>query len=93
MRKNDRLTSRHAGYAISQCQRKPVEQIFGWIKTVGGLRKTRHRGTRRVGWMFTLALAAYNLRQLAEPAQRDHSHTRPRDIRVCDDPLRFDSYQ
>ena len=54
----DRRTSRHAGYAISQTKRKRVEEIFGWIKTVGGLRKTRHRGTRRVGWIFTLALAA-----------------------------------
>lgn len=38
-----------------------VEEIFGWLKTVAGLRKTRHRGVNRVGWMFTLALAAYNL--------------------------------
>jgi len=57
----DRRTSRHPGYDISQRMRKRVEEIFGWLKTVGGLRKTRHRGTRRVGWMFTLALAAYNL--------------------------------
>jgi transposase len=57
----DRRTSRQAGYAISQTKRKRVEEIFGWMKTVGGLRKTRHRGVQRVGWMFTLALAAYNL--------------------------------
>ncbi len=57
----DRRTSRQAGYAISQTKRKRVEEIFGWLKTVGGLRKTRHRGVKRVGWMFTLALAAYNL--------------------------------
>jgi hypothetical protein len=43
------------------CVRKRIEEIFGWIKTVGGLRKTRHRGTGRVGWMFTLTAAAYNL--------------------------------
>jgi transposase len=55
----DQRTTRHAGYAISQ--RKPVEEIFGWLKTVGGLRKTRHRGVDRVGWMFTFALAVYNL--------------------------------
>jgi len=57
----DQRTSRQAGYAISQTQRKRVEEIFGWLKTVAGLRKTRHRGVQRVGWMFTLALAAYNL--------------------------------
>jgi hypothetical protein len=38
-----------------------VEEIFGWLKTVGGLRKTRHRGVARVDWMFSFALAAYNL--------------------------------
>jgi hypothetical protein len=57
----DRRTSRQAGYAISQTKRKRVEEIFGWLKTVAGLRKTHHRGLQRVGWMFTLALAAYNL--------------------------------
>jgi hypothetical protein len=57
----DHRTIRHAGYALSQRKRKRVEEIFGWIKTVGGLRKTRHRGTARVNWMFSFALAAYNL--------------------------------
>jgi transposase len=57
----DQRTTRHPGYAISQQKRKRVEEIFGWLKTVGGLRKTRHRGIERVGWMFTFALAAYNL--------------------------------
>jgi hypothetical protein len=57
----DARTTRHPGYAISQQKRKRVEEIFGWLKTVGGLRKTRHRGLERVGWMFTFALAAYNL--------------------------------
>lgn len=57
----DQRTTRHPGYAISQRKRKQVEEIFGWLKTVGGLRKTRHRGLARVGWVFTLALAAYNL--------------------------------
>jgi transposase len=57
----DQRTTRHPGYAISQHKRKRVEEIFGWLKTVGGLRKTRHRGIDRVGWMFTFALAAYNL--------------------------------
>jgi IS5 family transposase len=57
----DQRTTRHPGYAISQQKRKRVEEIFGWLKTVAGLRKTRHRGLARVGWMFTFALAAYNL--------------------------------
>jgi transposase len=57
----DGRTTRHAGYAVSQQRRKRVEEIFGWLKTVGLMRKTRHRGTRRVDWMFTFALAAYNL--------------------------------
>jgi hypothetical protein len=57
----DGRTTRHPGYAVSQQRRKRVEEIFGWLKTVGLMRKTRHRGTRRVDWMFTFALAAYNL--------------------------------
>ncbi len=57
----DQRTTRHPGYALSQRKRKRVEEIFGWVKTVGGLRKTRHRGVARVDWMFSLALAAYNL--------------------------------
>jgi transposase len=57
----DSRTTRHAGYASSQRLRKRVEEIFGWIKTVGNLRKTRHRGIEQVGWMFTLTAAAYNL--------------------------------
>jgi transposase len=57
----DGRTTRHGGYAISQRKRKRVEEIFGWLKTVGGMRKLRHRGLELVGWMFTLAAAAYNL--------------------------------
>ena len=57
----DARTTRHSGYALSQQKRKRVEEIYGWLKTVAGLRKTRHRGVPGVGWMFTLALAAYNL--------------------------------
>jgi transposase len=57
----DGRTTRHAGYAISQQKRKRVEEIFGWMKTVGGIRKLRHRGLELVGWMFTFTAAAYNL--------------------------------
>jgi transposase len=60
----DGRTTRHPGYAVSQRTRKRIEESFGWIKTVGGLRKTRHRGTARVGWMFTLSAAACNLVRL-----------------------------
>jgi hypothetical protein len=66
----DGRTTRHPGYAVSQQKRKRVEEIFGWLKTVGGLRKLRHRGRERVEWMFTFAVAAYNLvrlRNLAAP--------------------------
>jgi transposase len=57
----DGRTTRHPGYAVSQRLRKRVEEIFGWMKTVGNLRKTRHHGLDRVGWVFTLTAAAYNL--------------------------------
>jgi len=57
----DGRTTRHAGYAISQVKRKRIEEIFGWMKTVGGMRKLRHRGLQLVGWMFTFAAAVYNL--------------------------------
>jgi hypothetical protein len=57
----DRRSTRHPGYLLSQRRRKRVEEIFGWLKTVAGLRKTRHRGIARVGWTFTFAAAAYNL--------------------------------
>jgi IS5 family transposase len=57
----DGRTTRHPGDAVSQRKRKCVEEIFGWLKTVGLLRKTRYRGLKRVGWMFTFAAAVYNL--------------------------------
>jgi len=57
----DGRTTRHEGYQISRRLRKRIEEAFGWIKTVGNLRKTRHRGTAKVDWYFVLALSAYNL--------------------------------
>ena len=59
----DGRTTRHPGYAISLRIRKRIEEVFGW-KTTGGLRKTRHKGTDRVDWVFTLTVAAYNLVRL-----------------------------
>jgi transposase len=57
----DNRTTRHPGYAVSSKVRKRIEEIFGWIKTVGVLRKTRYRGTEKTSWYFTLAVAAYDL--------------------------------
>jgi Transposase DDE domain len=48
-------------YRISTIKRKQIEEPFGWIKTVGGLRKTRHCGRALVEWFFVLTAAAYNL--------------------------------
>ena len=60
----DGRTTRHAGYHVSQRKRKLVEQVFGWMKTVGGLRKLRHRGVELVDWQLTFAAASYNLVRL-----------------------------
>jgi transposase len=60
----DGRTTRHVGYQISQRKRKLIEQIFGWVKTTALLRRTRHRGLERVGWVFEFTLAAYNLLHL-----------------------------
>jgi len=57
----DARTTQHAGYAISQRKRKRIEECFGWLKTIALLRKVRHRGVFKVGWIFTFAAAAYNL--------------------------------
>jgi transposase len=57
----DGRTTGHPGYGISQRKRKRVEEIFGWMKTVGLLRKLRHRGGGRVTWIFRLTAAAFNL--------------------------------
>jgi transposase len=57
----DARTTGRPGYAISQHKRKRVEEIFGWMKTVGLLRKLRHRGGLRVTWIFRFTAAAFNL--------------------------------
>jgi transposase len=57
----DRRTARHEGYGVSQKKRKRIEECFGWLKTIALMRKVRHRGIEKVGWMFTFAAAAYNL--------------------------------
>ena len=60
----DARTTQHPGYAISQRKRKRIEECFGWLKTIALLRKVRHRGLFKVGWVFTFAAAAYNLVRL-----------------------------
>ena len=68
----DGRTTRHGSYAVSQRRRKLIEEGYGWMKTVGGLRKLRHRGKAKVAAMFTFTCAAYNLVRLrtllAEPS-------------------------
>jgi transposase len=60
----DARTTRHAGYALSQRLRKRGEEIFGWMKMIGLMRKTRHRGQARVGWQFLFTAAVYDLMRM-----------------------------
>src|SRR4029077_20189386 len=55
----DERTTRHDGYAISQKKRKRIEESFGWLKDIALMRKVKHRGIAKVGWVFTFAAAAY----------------------------------
>ncbi len=57
----DGRTTRHVGFAISQRKRKRIEEGYGWGKVVGLLRKLRHRGHRKVGWIFAFTNGVYNL--------------------------------
>ena len=57
----DARTTRHSGYDVSQRVRKRIEEIFGWGKDVGPIRKTKFRGKDRVGFQLLLTLAGYNL--------------------------------
>ena len=61
----DGRTTRHAGYAVSIKKRKLVEEIFGWSKTIGGLRKARFIGLAKVRAQTTFSFAAYNLTRMA----------------------------
>jgi transposase len=64
----DRRTTRHVGYVISQRLRPRVEEIFGWMKTVGGFRRTRYRGLARTQLAGYLVATAYNLVRLVRLA-------------------------
>lgn len=69
MRRNsalDRRTSRHPGYGVSQRTRKRIEEVFGWLKTVGGGHKLRYRGVARNSQWAELTLAAYKLVRMAK---------------------------
>jgi len=57
----DQRTARHAGYEVSQKKRKRIEECFGWMKDIALMRKLKHRGLEKVGWLFTFAAAVYNL--------------------------------
>jgi Transposase DDE domain len=62
----DGRTTRPEGYALSQRCRKRIEEVWGWMKTVGGFRKTRFRGRRRTELAAYLVGAAYNLVRMAK---------------------------
>jgi len=62
----DGRTTRHAGYAISQRLRKRVEEIFGWGKTVGGMRRSRFKGRARTQMFALIVGTAYNLMRMAK---------------------------
>jgi len=90
----DQRTTRHPGYEVSQRKRKRVEEIFGWLKTVGLLRKTRHRGVRLVGWILSSLpppitsseLETWtSLRKRLRPVARRHSGKR---TKVANEPLK-----
>jgi len=60
----DRRTTRHVGYAMSQHLRPRVEPAFGWLKTIGWMRKVKLHGLAKVNWLFVFASAAFNLIRL-----------------------------
>jgi hypothetical protein len=64
----DLRTTRHPSYSVSQRIRKKIEEIFGWMKTVGEFRKTRYRGSARTQLAAWWLGAAYNLMRMAKLA-------------------------
>ena len=73
----DGRMTRHEGYAVSQRKRKRVEEIFGWIKTVGGGRKLRYIGVTRNRLWAELTAAAYNLVRMARMALQGQPRSAP----------------
>jgi transposase len=78
----DLRTVAHPGYSVSQKKRKRVEEVFGWMKTVGMMRQVHHRGTKKVGWMFTLAAATYNMVRMRNLMAA--AHTNEKEIKISD---------
>ena len=62
----DARTTRHATYTVSQRCRKRIEELWGWGKTYGGIRKSRYRGVGRTGWWAYIMGTAYNLLRMAK---------------------------
>ncbi len=67
----DGRTARGKGYALSLRRRKLIEEAFGWIKTVGGLRKTRHKGLAKLSGQALFTFAAYNLTRILNLTKSD----------------------
>lgn len=63
----DRRTVRHSGYRASSRARLLIEKIFGWMKTIGGFRRTRFRGRRKTGASGLMVAATYNLLRISKP--------------------------
>ena len=61
----DRRTTRHEGYRVSISTRRRIEELFGWLKTIAGLRKSRFRGRPKTAWYATMSVVAYNILRLA----------------------------
>jgi len=79
----------HTGYAVSQRKRKLIEQVFGWMKTVGGLRKLRHRGGARVDWIVTFSAGGLQPDPPAHtPGDHDVTESGDRHDGVRQDPTR-----
>jgi DDE family transposase len=66
----DGRTTKQPGYDVSQKKRKRIEEIFGWMKTVGGLRKLKYRGRKRINWIFVFCSAAFNLIRMVNIARQ-----------------------
>jgi transposase len=60
----DGRTTQHPSYALSQKKRKRIEESFGWMKSIGMLKKVKLRGRQKVSWLFTFVAAVYNLYRL-----------------------------
>jgi hypothetical protein len=65
----DARTTRHAGYEISQKKRPLIERVFGWMKSVGPMRKVKLRGLQNVDWLFLMTAAAFNLWRIPKLVQ------------------------